>query len=1160
MHLINVHTRLLEEFHADKPKYAILSHTWGPDKEEISFREIKQGDTDKPGIGTIKLEGCLRQAKTDGLDYVWIDTCCIDKTNANELGEAINSMFRWYQEAKTCYTFLQDVPSKDNPKWKSKFRKSRWFTRGWTLQELLAPSELMFYSSDWQALGTKLQLSEVVGDITGIPARFLLGASNLREASVAQRMSWASNRETKRVEDIAYSLLGIFNVVMSLIYGEGDGAFIRLQDTIINATTDDSILAWGLRPQITVADSRNRPRDFVGGILASSPAAFAGCGKVASRENRTPTIEGNILRGYLKLRIPLHSDRSGVTYGLLSCRYDNDGREKVIGIPLSRIAPGESGGEYVRPKNSKTTMLPDVACDTPASSIHALASISPEETRVKDCRYGFSVENIFTEGLELIDVWPTECWDKDNAFLYTGMDFHNESTQRTWARVRPAHSENDSNDFVLALELTSTKTHSAAKCHAMIASRKTTLKKIAYAPLVEEYTFGNGSAYNGIMSVQAKVFRQRHGAGVHPVYAVNVVPQSSQPKSTVNLTSEIELLDHSVNVQSIFRESQDTTPKLNKSISSIEAETTALDSAKARLRDVQRQLEQLEAEKRDLVQKKEKSEKRLESSSRDKEKYASMEKKLLQTLSTAQRMHSASGEKRASQWKDSVVTYLSEDLFKAKKKQNEAIQSMEDVLQRTFLQAVVKGNIAAMQFLKDSLPSLDFNDSKGRGVLAWAIIKKNLSVVTWLIENGASVNAKDGYKRTPLNRACSENFLPAVRLLLHRGAHTEDKDQDGRRPLHVAIRKDNILLTQWLLDRGADIEAKTETDETPLELAVSAKSVASINLLLDRGADLEAPGSYGATALCKAAKYDDSHDSAVLRVLIDRGANIKARSKDKKWTPLHYAAAYGCTEAVELLLREGADATAKSSSSVTPLMSAAENRRNSGPLRSLIDHGSSNEVIESIGEELLASAARYGCAESVKLLLNRGVSIESKDEDGCTPLANAAEEGNKKTAEVLIKQKAKVDCKDANGLTALSLAAQAGHVSLVKLLVEGGARIDRKDETDGRTALHWAVLKDRKAVIEELLERGANIEASSKTGHTAIYYAIRNGFEASFKLLLEKGASLTVEGPHGKTPLAYARDVAQKHKKIGSSPAMKGIIKCLEKQTLEKDKARIVEA
>ncbi|KAK1656488.1 heterokaryon incompatibility protein-domain-containing protein, partial [Colletotrichum phormii] len=319
MHLINVRTRLLEEFHANIPKYAILSHTWGTDEEEISFRDIKSGFISKPGLGTVKFDGCLRQAKADGLSYVWIDTCCIDKTNANELGEAINSMFRWYQAAKTCYAFLQDVPSKDESAWKTRFRKSRWFTRGWTLQELLAPSELMFYSSDWRALGTKLQLSSVVGGITGIPAQFLLGASNLREASVAQRMSWASRRQTKRVEDIAYSLLGIFNVMIPMIYGEGTQAFIRLQQEIINATTDDSILAWDLSSKVVTFDPQSRPRNLTGGILAISPAAFAECGKITSGEHRTPTIEQGISRGYLKLQLPLYSGPLGETYGLLNC-------------------------------------------------------------------------------------------------------------------------------------------------------------------------------------------------------------------------------------------------------------------------------------------------------------------------------------------------------------------------------------------------------------------------------------------------------------------------------------------------------------------------------------------------------------------------------------------------------------------------------------------------------------------------------------------------------------------------------------------------------------------------------------------------------------------------------------------------------------------------
>ncbi|KAK1700879.1 heterokaryon incompatibility protein-domain-containing protein [Colletotrichum godetiae] len=319
MHLINVHTRSLEEFHENPPEYAILSHTWGPEEEEITFREMKGGDLNKPGIGTTKLEGCLQQAKTDKVDYVWIDTCCIDQSSSHELSFAIRSMFQWYQLAKKCYTYLQDVPSKANSRWKSKFRKSRWFTRGWTLQELLAPKELNFYSHDWQALGTKQELSDVVWDITGIPAQFLRGDSGLEEASVAQRMSWASNRKTKRVEDIAYSLLGIFGVSMVLMYGEGDHAFIRLQESIIDKTPDDSILAWGFK----VRSSRNMLRHKVGGILAPSITAFAGCGKITWKNIGHATMDVKLLRGKFKLQLPLQSTKSKGTYGILRTQLNN---------------------------------------------------------------------------------------------------------------------------------------------------------------------------------------------------------------------------------------------------------------------------------------------------------------------------------------------------------------------------------------------------------------------------------------------------------------------------------------------------------------------------------------------------------------------------------------------------------------------------------------------------------------------------------------------------------------------------------------------------------------------------------------------------------------------------------------------------------------------
>jgi hypothetical protein len=230
----------LEALFADEvPPYAILSHTWGPDTEEVSFNDVING-TGKSKAGYDKIRFCGEQAKSDGLQYFWVDTCCINKSSNTELTEAINSMFRWYRDAAKCYVFLSDVPrmtvdSKDQSQqlpWELAFRTSRWFTRGWTLQELIAPRFVEFFSKDWELLGDKNSLERHVCEITGIPAKALRG-SPLSDFSVTERMSWAETRQTTREEDMAYSLLGIFGVYLPLIYGEGrDNARGRLREAI----------------------------------------------------------------------------------------------------------------------------------------------------------------------------------------------------------------------------------------------------------------------------------------------------------------------------------------------------------------------------------------------------------------------------------------------------------------------------------------------------------------------------------------------------------------------------------------------------------------------------------------------------------------------------------------------------------------------------------------------------------------------------------------------------------------------------------------------------------------------------------------------------------------------------------------------------------------
>jgi hypothetical protein len=181
----------------------------------------------------------LLYIKNDGLEYVWVDTCCIDKSNNNELSEAINSMFRWYHNAIKCYVYLSDVSTNNHDQsnlslqsWEQAFRNSRWFTRGWTLQELLAPPSVEFFCSKGNRLGDKRSLEQQIHDITGIAVQALEGTP-LSEFSVDERISWARTRQTKREEDRAYSLLGIFNAHMPLIYGEGmESAFSRLEEEI----------------------------------------------------------------------------------------------------------------------------------------------------------------------------------------------------------------------------------------------------------------------------------------------------------------------------------------------------------------------------------------------------------------------------------------------------------------------------------------------------------------------------------------------------------------------------------------------------------------------------------------------------------------------------------------------------------------------------------------------------------------------------------------------------------------------------------------------------------------------------------------------------------------------------------------------------------------
>jgi Heterokaryon incompatibility protein (HET) len=374
MWLIEIKSMKLVLFQGEPPPYAILSHTWG--QHELSFQDFERGWSNAES--TEKIKHTCEQTLADRLDYVWIDTCCIDKSSSAELSEAINSMYRWYQKAQVCYVYLVDVKKEH---FAQQFPGSCWFTRGWTLQELIAPQSVIFYDSKWIPLGSKKDLIEDLVQITGIDKGSLQG-EDLEKASVAQRMSWAAKRKTTRIEDIAYSLLGIFGVNMPMLYGEGEKAFLRLQEEIMKISDDQSLFSWGVsrplqeilsdriivkttlmpsqvvvlqdswevdlvdQPNSTEVRQLDRSSPKLHGMLACSPDYFEQCGSIIPISNWLDhACEPPVLFArYLRLSLPIIESGSGRfsnCIAILGC-YDNS-TDLVIGIVFKRQGRGMAG-------------------------------------------------------------------------------------------------------------------------------------------------------------------------------------------------------------------------------------------------------------------------------------------------------------------------------------------------------------------------------------------------------------------------------------------------------------------------------------------------------------------------------------------------------------------------------------------------------------------------------------------------------------------------------------------------------------------------------------------------------------------------------------------------------------------------------------------------
>ncbi|UPL04053.1 hypothetical protein LCI18_014987 [Fusarium solani-melongenae] len=449
MWLINTASIELERAEAmgvQTAPYAILSHTW--DQEEVTFDDMMNPGLAKEKKGYSKIENVCRLARQRGLAYAWVDTCCVDKRSSAELAEAINSMFRWYRRSAVCFTYLSDLEphyGKEEDTLPG-FSACRWFTRGWTLQELIASENLEFYDSRWHCRGTKEKMRHEISGITGIEVAVLKNNERLESIPVAKRMSWAAHRRTTRIEDLAYCLLGIFDVNMPMMYGEGSKAFTRLQEEIVKETNDLSMFSWKVQEGISDEDNENLAlcQEFRG-ILAHSPAEFAHCRNLRRVPNFKPSLVFTLTNKGLLLETFLgKTDNKEYVLNLDCITTDGIDQEQRVGVFLTKTADG-----FVRTRPTELFETQDSRVWAGARQkvfirkrVTPFGSWNLKNLSSTNLAFRFNISPQFY--LHSFQAKPTSMWDThrqlfltDNSERFTGfLDYQITNTANTFVTAR----------------------------------------------------------------------------------------------------------------------------------------------------------------------------------------------------------------------------------------------------------------------------------------------------------------------------------------------------------------------------------------------------------------------------------------------------------------------------------------------------------------------------------------------------------------------------------------------------------------------------------------------------------------------------------------------------------------------------------------------------
>ncbi|KAK3115867.1 hypothetical protein LTR53_004367 [Teratosphaeriaceae sp. CCFEE 6253] len=1141
MRLLRLNNRgevqFVEEQPDSVPSYAILSHTWGADKDEVTYGDILDGTgVDKAGYS--KLTFCGRQAKQDGLEYFWVDTCCIDKRNLSELAEAINSMFAWYRGAEKCYVYLADVlylkrDHEGSMPWEEAFRDSKWLTRGWTLQELLAGRDVIFFSREGRLLGSKATLGWQLQQWTGIPASALQGEP-MDNFSHEERLRWAEKRQTRKIEDKWYSLLGIFGVHMPLVYGEGENARDRLLDAISKSVRDR--LPVDPSSHVPARFTHDRRKALLASLEFEQMDARRSTIKAA-----WPTTCGWLLNHptYVAWNDPHQLDQH---HGFLWIKgHPGAGKSTLMKSALAQAGKQRHQDEILVSFffNARGGELEKTIVGMYRSILFEILNSAEDLQQLLDMSQQGqstvwtvdSLQTLLSTVVSRLSPRRLKCFvdaldECDEDQIREMVDFFEKLASDALkvghrvlvcfaSRHYPTISINEGLQLILEDEAghdEDMQKYIQKHLRAPKGKRNEEIKR----SILEK---ANGVFMWAVLVIE--ILNKEIAGG--RMFAIKQRLQEIPPKlsdlfknilrrDNVNMSDLLLCLQWILFARRPLKREEfyfAMVAGLGPKPESMEwiADEVTIDDMSRFVRDSSKGLAELTKSKAPTVQ-------FIHESVPDLLVKDGGLYELWPELTTDVRSRSHDRLKYCCQ-AGLTIDLACHDSFdksfpRASSAEGKSLR-LSLILKFPFLDYACAGLPYHANEAASMVPQHDFLRTLAlRPLLNVANLLEQYEVRRYTQDASlAYVLAENGFARLiraaclgdspwniagerykyPLFAALHNGHRDAAQALFrqHESAHMDD------RPADVNFGPD------FLFDKAL----------TPLLWAVENKLGALAETMVTqagRACDIDRRGSMGRDALSLAAEEGVTE---VVRVLLARRASVHVKDREER-TALSRAAQHGHLEIVRLLLDQGAGHGNVATDRSTALHEAASNGHEA-TVRLLLDRGAETEAKTRYGKTALHLASVAAHEGTVRLLLNHGACVDAIDNQGRTALWLASEGKHESVARLLVERGADVNVHGGRHETPLQAASPTGHVPIVRLLLDNGADIQAEGGDFG-SALGAAAAYGKTEVLQLLLDRGAEVNGRARS---ALWCASCGGREAAVRMLLEHGADIHAQGNGG---------------------------------------------